>query len=101
MIADIGTRKGAKLEDADENLVLINGFNLIYDQADSFPTKSLNDVRLSSKEIEEIRSETAAINTTRKKIQVIILKVFLMKYVKEINFTSTWLIEMDFHSKLS
>ena len=45
MIADIGTRKGAKLEDADENLVLINGFNLIYDQADSFPTKSLNDVR--------------------------------------------------------
>ena len=36
------------------------------------------------------------------KIQIKILKVFLMKkYMKDHNFPSTWLIEMDIHSKLS
>lgn len=36
------------------------------------------------------------------KIQIIILKVFLMKkYKKDPNFASTWVIEMDIHSKLS
>ena len=57
MIADIGTRKGAKLEDVNPESSWINGLPWMTSSEDKFPTKSVNQIKLSNSEIEVVTME--------------------------------------------
>ena len=57
MIADIGTRRGASLEDVNQSSKWINGFQWMKLDVSQFPMKSVQDLHLSNSEIQEIEKE--------------------------------------------
>ena len=50
MIADIGTRKGAKLEDVSENSVWIKGLDWMHKDKSEFPVSTVNEIKLCMSE---------------------------------------------------
>ena len=57
MVADLGTRKGAKLEDILEGSPWINGYSWMRLEDRSFPTKSVEDIKLTAEELRSHDSE--------------------------------------------
>ena len=57
MVADIGTRKGARLEDVNPQSSWINSLPWMTSSEDKFPTKSVNQIKLSNSEIEVVTKE--------------------------------------------
>lgn len=58
MLADIGTRRGATINDVNKDSVWINGYDWMCGDQSSFPIKSSKDLRLSASEVEEVQNET-------------------------------------------
>ena len=59
MPADIGTRKGATLEDVNQNSTWIQGFDWMKKDPSEFPMISIKELKLSSEEMTEACKETA------------------------------------------
>ncbi len=57
MIADIGTRPGATLEDIDQNSVWVNGFEWMKKEENHFPASTVDDLKISSCEMQEALKE--------------------------------------------
>ena len=57
MIADIGTRRGASLDDLKQSSKWINGFKWMNLKTSQFPMKSIKDLNLSMPELKEIQKE--------------------------------------------
>ena len=57
MIADIGTRRGVKLEDVDQNSSWINGLPWMKMNTANFPMKTVNEISLNTDELEHIKQE--------------------------------------------
>ena len=51
MIANMGTRKGAKIEEVSENSLWNNGYPWMRLDEKDFPTKSVGDIKLTGEEI--------------------------------------------------
>ena len=58
LIADLGTRKGAKLSDVDANSAWINGYEWMRKDESTFPLLSISDLKLSASENESFKKET-------------------------------------------
>ena len=58
MIADIGTRKGATLNDVNQQSSWINGFDWMKREKSQFPAKRVEEITLSNKELSEVNKET-------------------------------------------
>ena len=58
MIADIGTRRGATLEDISAESVWINGYPCIKLDVKEFPTKTIEEIKLDQQELNAINTET-------------------------------------------
>ena len=59
MMADIGTRKGSKIEDVNQESLWINGFDWMKEESTKFPVKSANEIILAQSEMKEIKKECA------------------------------------------
>ena len=57
MIADIGTRRGAQLKDVDQDSNWINGFEWMKGDLSDFPTKTVDEIKLSASEALEAAKE--------------------------------------------
>ena len=57
MIADLGTRKGAKLEKVLENSVWINGLEWMRKDRSEFPVSTVSEIKLNKNETGEYNSE--------------------------------------------
>jgi len=57
MLADIATRKGAKLEDINCNSEWINGSEWMYFNEEDFPTKTVSQIILNSTNLNEVKKE--------------------------------------------
>ena len=57
MIADLGTRKGAKISDVVEDSDWINGLAWMRKPEDGFPTFTLDELKLSKNDVEESEKE--------------------------------------------
>ena len=60
LIADLGTRRGAKLKDVDSNSAWINGYDWMRKPESSFPIISVKDLRLSESDSESFKKEVFA-----------------------------------------
>ena len=60
LIADLGTRKGAKIQDVDMNSDWINGYEWMRQERSSFPIKAVKDLVLSSSEKDSYQKELFA-----------------------------------------
>ena len=58
MIADLGTRKGARIEDVGPNSPWIQGLPWMREEESEFPIKTIADIVLSGKEKSEISKES-------------------------------------------
>ena len=63
MVADLGTRKGAKIEDVGPNISWINGLPWMRGKEAEFPVRTIEEIRLSGQErgeanIERVGSES-------------------------------------------
>lgn len=63
MVADIGTRKGARIQDISENGVWVVGHPWMKLEKEEFPVKSIKDLRLSSKEKDQHDEESLQIES--------------------------------------
>ena len=57
MIADIGTRRGTTLSDVSASSDWFNGFEWMREPEEVFPTKTVNQVKLSNEEIKIVKKE--------------------------------------------
>ena len=57
MIADIGTRRGATLQDISAESVWINGYPCIKLDVKEFPTKTIEEIKLDQQELNAINTE--------------------------------------------
>ena len=57
MIADLGTRKGAKIEDIGESSDWINGMSWMNGEEYDFPVKTVEEIKLSGSENKEVGEE--------------------------------------------
>ena len=57
MIADIGTGRGIKLKDIDQNSTWINGFKWMHEEKQNFPMKPINQLKFQETEMKEIQNE--------------------------------------------
>ena len=57
MIADLGTRKGVKNEQVDQDSVWKNVFELMKLESSQFPTKTVKEIWLDKDEISTLKSE--------------------------------------------
>ena len=57
MIADLGTRPGAKLNDVDQESEWINGLPWMHWHESEFPASTIEEIRLTAMEIEEAKKE--------------------------------------------
>ena len=57
MIADLGTRRGAKLKDVDKNSSWINGLPWMQQPSSNFPMQTAQELRLSDVDITEVEKE--------------------------------------------
>ena len=55
LIADLGMRRGAKIEDVSSNSAWINGLEWMKEEVSSFPVTSFNDLKLSYQEAKEAK----------------------------------------------
>ena len=81
MIADLGTRRGAKLDDVDQNSQWINGYDWMKRDPDTFPAKSAKEVILINEEMQEVKKESLLdereivhLNRTSKKVPVDVME---------------------------
>ena len=51
MLVDLGTRKGAKLVDVSQDSQWINGYEWMKLDQNDFPTKTVNEIKLSNDEL--------------------------------------------------
>lgn len=58
MIADIGTRKGATLNDVNNESTWINGFDWMQSDVSKFPIKNAQELKLNEYEISEVHRES-------------------------------------------
>ena len=63
MAADIGTRKGAKVEDVREGSTWINGYSWMSGPVDEFPAKTIEEITLSKSEEDEANAEKVSVKT--------------------------------------
>ena len=57
MIADIGTRRGATIQDVDQSSTWINGFDWMHLPTSQFPIQSAKDLKLTEHQISEVEKE--------------------------------------------
>ncbi|XP_066913677.1 uncharacterized protein [Clytia hemisphaerica] len=57
MIADIGTRRGTTISDVSANSTWFNGFEWMCDPEDTFPTKSVDQVKLTNEDLKSAKKE--------------------------------------------
>lgn len=57
MIADLGTRRGAKATDVDGNSDWVNGMSWMTLNEEDFPAYTVNDIKLNSNQLNEARKE--------------------------------------------
>jgi len=57
MLADIGTRRGAKLADVDQNSLWINGADWMKHNEEDFPIKTVSQIILTNSEQKEVNDE--------------------------------------------
>ena len=57
MIADIGTRRGIKLKDIDQDSTWINGFKWMHEEKQNFSMKPINQLNVQETEMKEIQNE--------------------------------------------
>ena len=57
MIADLGTRKGVKTEQVDQDSAWKNGFEWMKLESSQFPTKTVKEIQLDKDEISTLKSE--------------------------------------------
>ncbi|XP_066919855.1 uncharacterized protein [Clytia hemisphaerica] len=57
MIADIGTRKGATVEDVNKESTWINGHNWMHQQSKDFPVMTAQELRLTDQQVSEVNKE--------------------------------------------
>ena len=57
MIADIGTRKGAKISDIDDKSDWVNGYPWMWLHALEFPVKTIEELVLDNKIVENVNRE--------------------------------------------
>ena len=74
MIADIGTRKGATIQDVDSNSIWINGFEWMKYEESKLPFHSVDAIKFSNSEEREMKQEvilnTASYNTDIVKLSI-------------------------------
>ena len=58
MIADIGTRKGATIDDVSNESVWINGHDWMHLDQSSFPVRSAQDLKLDESELSQLQKES-------------------------------------------
>ena len=63
MIADLGTRKGVKIEDAAEGSNWILGYPWMPGPEEDFPIKTLDQINLSQKDLDEVSKEAMIVKT--------------------------------------
>ena len=63
MAADIGTRKGAKVEDVSEGSVWINGYSWMSGPVEEFPAKTIKEITLSGSQEDEANAEKVSVKT--------------------------------------
>ena len=63
MIADLGTRKGVKIEDVAEGSNWIKGYDWMSGPEKDFPTKTLEEINLSQKDLDEVSKETMVVKS--------------------------------------
>ena len=57
MIADIGTRKGVKIKDINQDSIWRNGFEWMKLDQSQFPVKSVIDIKLDNDQVTEMKKE--------------------------------------------
>ncbi|XP_066926258.1 uncharacterized protein [Clytia hemisphaerica] len=57
MIADIGTRKGVSLNEICQDSKWFNGFPWMKESVETFPTKTVNQIKLNQDEVKDIEKE--------------------------------------------
>ena len=62
MIADMGKRKGSKLNDVDKNSFWINGYEWMHNDSRHFRVKCCRDIILNQEELCEVRKEIPCMN---------------------------------------
>ena len=70
MVADLGTRNGAKIEDVSEDSKWLNGQNWCKNIKEIFPIKSVNKINLSNDDVKLYKEEN------------LVLKQLLVDYSK-------------------
>ena len=70
MIADIGTRRGIKLKDIDQNSTWINGFKWMHEEKQNFPMKPINQLKLQETEMKEIQNEIPLHSSRNQKSEI-------------------------------
>ena len=63
MIADLGTRKGVKIEDVAEGSNWQLGYPWMSGPEEDFPIKTLDQINLSQKDLDEVSKETMVVKT--------------------------------------
>ena len=63
MIADLGTRKGVKTEQVDQDSAWKNGFEWMKLESSQFPTKTVKEIQLDKDEISTLKSEFIVYDT--------------------------------------
>ena len=58
MLADIATRKGATLEDINQNSTWINGLEWMKHKEEEFPTQTVSKIILTNSELQEVKKES-------------------------------------------
>ena len=64
MIADIGTRKGATIEDVNNKSTWINGHSWMHKQSKDFPVMTAQELRLTDQQLSEVNKEVQVYHTT-------------------------------------
>ena len=63
MIADLGTREGVKIEDVAEGSNWIKGYPWMSGPEEDFPTKTLDEINLSQKDLDDVSKETIVVKS--------------------------------------
>ena len=60
MIADIGTRKGATVEDVNNESTWINGHSWMRQLPKKFPTMTAQELRLTEQQLSEVNKDSCS-----------------------------------------
>ena len=59
MIADLGTRKAASLNDINSDSNWVNGFSWMKKEVKEFPAYTIDDIKISSSQLDEVKKESS------------------------------------------